>query len=75
LDLPVRKFGFFVPYRVPDSAEYRALVAEQNEYLSDDFSIFIFRMHESVLSSQRYSNGEARAVRLINDLLGPTYTK
>jgi hypothetical protein len=74
-DLPVRKFGFFVPYGVPDSVEYSALVTEQNEYQSDDFSIVIFGMHESVLSSQRYSNGEARAVRLIDDLLGPTYTK
>jgi hypothetical protein len=72
-DLPVRMFGFFVPYGVPESEEYRALINEQNEFLNADFPIFIFGLHESVLNSKMLCPETSRMVTTKQRLLEAKY--
>jgi hypothetical protein len=72
-DLPVRMFGFFIPYGVPESEEYRALINEQNEFLNADFPIFIFGLHESVLNSKMLCPETTRMVTMKQRLLEAQY--
>jgi hypothetical protein len=72
-ELPVREFGFFVPYGVPDSNEYRALINEQNAYLNEDFPIFIFGLHESMLNSKMLCPKTKEMVTMKQWLLAAEY--
>jgi hypothetical protein len=74
-DLPERTFGFFVPYGVPESEEYRALINEQNEFLNADFPIFIFGLHESVLDSKMLCPETERMVTMKQRLLEAKYDR